>query len=575
MLIPRPVRQPVARPFAALAEHAVARRPGSRLGPQLAFIARGAAGPADRAASLAWRLGTSPRSAARARRQLATLALASGFHDVAADIVASIPDDLSRDLEALRARLALDSGRYTDALAHARTAVEAGMSRAQQLADKAEGQLTVLQPGWVPDVGPEERRLRRIRGSVVRGRVLHLVSVSLPYQQAGYTLRTQSVAKCQIEVGLDPHVATRTGFPRRSGNPEDPREQRVDGVPYHWFAPAAGGAGRVDRTLTESARAAVPLLEELRPAVLQPASNHLQAQIALALARPLGIPVVYELRGFWEESWAAHRTHDEDTAMATDRYRMTREAETAAMVAADAVVTLSETMRQEIIGRGCAPEQVVIVPNAVDIERFRPVPRNDALAASLGIGPADPVVGYVSSLNPYEGIPYLLEAAARLREQGQRLRVLLVGDGEDEGAIAETSRRLGLDDGTLVMPGRVPHDRILGYYSIIDVFVVPRTANRVSRLVTPLKPYEAMALERAVVVSDLPALREIVSPGETGLTFRPEDPDDLARVLGLLLDDPALRARLGRQAREWIVASRTWSENGRRYRELFERLGVA
>jgi glycosyltransferase involved in cell wall biosynthesis len=125
------------------------------------------------------------------------------------------------------------------------------------------------------------------------------------------------------------------------------------------------------------------------------------------------------------------------------------------------------------------------------------------------------------------------------------------------------------------MPGRVPHDRILGYYALIDVFVVPRTADRVSRLVTPLKPFEAMALERAVVVSDLPALREIVMPGETGMTFTAGDADDLARVLSDLLGDPALRARLGRQAREWVKTERTWAQNGRRYRELYERLGVA
>jgi glycosyltransferase involved in cell wall biosynthesis len=218
---------------------------------------------------------------------------------------------------------------------------------------------------------------------------------------------------------------------------------------------------------------------------------------------------------------------------------------------------------------------LTVVPNAVEIEDFEPVVRDDAIAASLGIGRGEPVVGYISSLNAYEGIEYLLEAASRLRSQDQKLRVLIVGEGDQERAIRETGRRLGLDDGTLIMPGRVPHDLILGYYALIDVFVVPRTANRVSRLVTPLKPFEAMALERALVVSDLPALREIVMPGETGMTFKAGDADDLARVLSDLLGDPALRARLGRQAREWIKTERTWAQNGRRYRELYERLGVA
>ncbi len=167
-------------------------------------------------------------------------------------------------------------------------------------------------------------------------------------------------------------------------------------------------------------RNAVALLEEFRPAVLQPASNHLQAQVALALGRHAGIPVVYEVRGFWEESWASHSFHDEAAAMETERYLLTRAAETSAMLAADAVVTLSETMRAEIIGRGCDPGKVVIVPNAVDVEQFQPAPRDDALGSSLGIAPGDAVVGYISSFNAYEGIPYLLEAVAMLRSQPTR-----------------------------------------------------------------------------------------------------------------------------------------------------------
>src|SRR6185503_5580324 len=142
-------------------------------------------------------------------------------------------------------------------------------------------------------------------------------------------------------------------------------------------------------------------------------------------------------------------------------------------------------------------------------------------------------------------------------------------------ALVDQARSLGLDDGTLVMPGRVPNDEIARYYAVIDVFVVPRTADRVSTLVTPLKPFEAMAMERALVVSDVPPLREIVTPNETGLVFRPQDSSHLAEVIEVALDDPELRTRLGRQAREWVVTSRTWAHNGARYRQLYERLGAA
>jgi len=326
--------------------------------------------------------------------------------------------------------------------------------------------------------------------------------------------------------------------------------------------------------VTASARCLAELAERIRPAVLHAASNHLQAQVALAVARPLGIPAVYEVRGFLEETWASHPERDEDAARASERFQAVRDTESRVMAASDAVVTLSETMRLEIIARGCAPDAVVVVPNAVDVERFRPMPRDDALATRLGIGD-EPVFGYISTFTAYEGIRYLLEAAATLRGRGRRFRILLVGDGRDRDAIVEQAHRLGLDDGTLVMPGRVPNDEITRYYSVIDVFVVPRTADRVSTLVTPLKPFEAMAMERPLVVSDVPPLREIVVPGEAGLLFRPEDAADLASVLEGLLDDEALRARLGRQAREWVAAERTWAQNGARYRALYERLGAA
>jgi glycosyltransferase involved in cell wall biosynthesis len=574
MLLPTPIRQPLARPLAGVLERAADRRPGSRTLPSLAFIARFAAGPPTAARDLAVRIGTAPATHPRARRGLALLARDAGMRDTAVQLLVTIPDDRTPEIGELRARAAYDAGDYSQSLELAREALAGGAFWAQVTHDLALGHLTTLQPDWAPDLGPEEERLRRVHGQAVKGRVLHLVASSLPYRQAGYTVRTRSVVTCQAAAGLEPHVATRAGFPRSMGIAA-PAEEVVDGIPHHRLSPDFPHPNRNDLVLTESARAAARLIERLRPAVLQPASNHDQAEVALALARPLGIPVVYELRGFWEETWLSQPSHDEATAMQTERYRMIRAAETAAALAADAVVTIADTMRAELVARGCPPEKVVVVPNAVDIERFTPAPRDLGLAAKLGIDPADQVVGYVSTFSPYEGIRYLLEAVAIVRGRGRRLRVLLVGDGIDWDALVEAGQRLGLDDGTLVMPGRVPHEQVNAYYSLIDVFVVPRTADRVSRLVTPLKPFEAMALERAVVVSDLPALREIVTPGETGMTFAAEDADDLARVLDGLLDDPALRTRLGRAAREWIIAERTWAANGRRYRELFERLGVA
>jgi PEP-CTERM/exosortase A-associated glycosyltransferase len=574
--LPRPVQALIGRPTAGLLERLVHRFPANGWMPQLAVSLRRAAGPPGRASELARRLGSSTRTAPRARRQVARLALRYGMTDTALVIIATIPEARQPEFEMLRARQAVDDGRYDDARGHAETALHAGHPDADRYLEMIASRVVVLEPGWAPQVGEAATAaLTALRGTAVPGRVLHIVSRALPYDQVGYTLRSQSIGEAQAASGLEPHFATIGNFPANAGVADAPRDWEVRGVPYHRLAPDFTDNGFHDRLVTASARAVAQIADRIRPAVLHPASNHLQAQVALAVAAPLRIPVVYEVRGFIEETWASHPERDDDAARASQRYRAVRDTETRVMAASDAVVTLSQTMRSEIIARGCDPDRVVVIPNAVDVERFRPVPRDDALAASLGIAPGEPVVGYISTFTAYEGIRFLLEAAATLRGRGRRFRLLLVGDGRDRDALVEQAHRLGLDDGTLVMPGRVPNDEIGRYYSVIDMFVVPRTTDRVSTLVTPLKPFEAMAMERALVASDVPPLREIVTPGETGLLFRPEDAADLAAVLEDLLDDAALRRRLGRQAREWVAAERTWAQNGRRYRALYERLGAA
>jgi glycosyltransferase involved in cell wall biosynthesis len=395
----------------------------------------------------------------------------------------------------------------------------------------------------------------------------------LPYAQAGYTVRSQQVALAQLANGLDPHMATRASFPANVGASANRGVEDVDGVPYHRLRPDLDPQSPPDVIATQTARAAADLIGELRPALLQPTTNHLNAQVALALRERFGLPVVYEVRGFLEETWLARLGPG---AAAGDRYRAARVVETAAMREADAVVTLSETMRREILGRGDIEEDaVVVVPNGVDVERFVPGPRDETLAASLGIGSDDPVVGYISGLNAYEGIVYLIRAVALLRDRGRRVRLLIVGDGEERSNLVAAARELGLDDGTAIFAGRVPYSDILRYYRTIDIFVVPRTSDRVTQLVTPLKPFEAMAMEKALVVSGVDALTEIVDNGHTGVTFVAEDAVSLANTIEPLLDDANARQALGAAARAWVTEHRTWDVAGKRYLELYRRLGVA
>ncbi len=436
---------------------------------------------------------------------------------------------------------------------------------ARRWRDIVVGEVQVLSGAWSPSA-PVLRHHRP-----VPGRVLHLVGRSLPHVQTGYSVRTRYVTRCQREAGLDPHVVTQLGFPWTEAAEDAALWEEVDGIPHHRLPGPTPLPTRLDDRLDRNVDALLELVRRIRPAALHAASDYRNALLALAVGEACGIPVVYEVRGFWEDTWTSKRGGDGARAAVAYRWRRDRELE--CMRRADRVVTLAEVMREEMADRGVPPERITVVPNAVDPDAFRPAQRDQALARELGLTDGEVVVGYVSSLVSYEGVQYLIEAVAQLVARGLGVRGLLVGDGEERSALEARARELGMGK-HILFTGRVPHERVASYYGLIDVFVVPRTADRVCHLVTPLKPYEAMALERAVVVSDVRALREMVIPGRTGLTFRPEDACDLTDVLEPLVRSPRRREELGRAARAWVREHRTWTRNGERYAALYRDLGV-
>lgn len=432
-------------------------------------------------------------------------------------------------------------------------------------AETVSGDIAVLSGSWRPTLDAPGAV------SCVKARVLHCVGKSRPVAQTGYTLRTHFTARSQQELGLDAHVVTQLGFPWDQGVRDHGVENVLEGVPYHHLLPSHGRVpSRPDARLALNVEALAALVRQIRPAVLHAASDFRNAILALEMGRAFKVPVVYEVRGFWEETWLSKQ----DAASAnSEAYRWRRDRELECMRAADAVVTLSEGMKAVIAERGVSTNKVTVVPNAVDVEAFTPVPRDDALAAELGLRYGEIVIGYISSFAAYEGIRYLVEATARLDERGLPVRALLVGDGDEMTALRTLAADLGIGD-KVVFTGRVPHRRVQAHYSLIDVFVVPRTDDRVSHLVTPLKPYEAMAMERALVVSGVDALRGMVEEGVTAEVFRPGDVLHLVDVVEGLALDAQRRRELGRQARRWVAAHRTWHRNALRYRQLYESLGA-
>lgn len=403
-------------------------------------------------------------------------------------------------------------------------------------------------------------------GERVTGRVLHMVTNALPYTQAGYTVRTHRIVTAQKAAGLDPHVVTSWGWPMLQGHTDAEPYEEIDGIPYYRLLPKGEVPFESQGRMIRGAADVSELVRTLRPQVLHAATDHRNGSVALAVRERTNTPFVYEVRGFLEETWVSR----DPARVGSERHRLQREREAQIMREADAVVTLAETMAAEIVERGVPRERIFLAPNAVDDALLTADYDGEAFRDRFGIGRDEIVVGSVSSIVAYEGFATLLSAAALLREAGTPVKVLLVGDGAERPALLEQVEKLRLTDA--ILPGRVGPDEALQAQAAIDIFVCPREDLRVCRLVTPLKPVEAMALGKPVVLSDLPALSELVGGEGAGLLVPPGDPAALAKALAALRDDPERRRIMGEAGKAEVAAHRTWSSLARTYQGIYQSL---
>ncbi len=419
---------------------------------------------------------------------------------------------------------------------------------------------------WSPTVGD----LPRVGPRVPR-RVLHVLKISMPHRQSGYSVRGQYALAAQKAVGWDPVGVTALDFPASVGVHDAPEREEVGGVPHRRLLRASVPDGEpVDEYLDAWARALGRLVAEERPEIIHAHSGHRgfeTALVALAVGRATDTPVVYEVRGFFESLW----TSDVEWSERSETYERRRETEKRCMLAAAAVVTLSESMRRDIVERGVPADHVFVVPNGVDSAAFAPRERSAALAERWGLTGRF-VFGYVSNLDHYrEGHELLIDAAALYRDRGVDAVALIVGDGSRADELRERARSAGVED-RVVFTGKVPHDQVLDYYALYDAFVIPRVDERAARLVTPLKPFEAMAAGIPLVVSGLPALTEITGEGSRGLSFAVGDAEDLVARLEELRTDPAGAHAMVERALTWVREERSWRSNGERYAEVYRRV---
>lgn len=398
-------------------------------------------------------------------------------------------------------------------------------------------------------------------------RVLHVLDHSLPLH-SGYTFRTRAILKAQQGLGLEVRGITGQRHALEAG--EGIGREEADGLVFHRTpglpqGPAGVRESREIATLDNAIRA---LACDWRPDIIHAHSPALCGAAALRAARALGIPLVYEIRAFWEDAAVGNLTGREGSL----KYRLTRALETRVVKSADAVFTICQGLRDDLIARGMAPAKIGVMPNGVDLDLFGdPVARDDSLATRLGIDPADPVIGYIGSFYDYEGVDDLIAAMPLLRRSHPRARLLLVGGGAMESAWREAASRLPEPE-AVTFAGRVPHAEVERYYSLVDVLAYPRKASRLTDLVTPLKPLEAMAQQRLVAASDVGGHRELIVHGQTGYLFEADNPAACAAALARLLDAqeewPAMKMR----ALDHVRTRHDWAANVRSYLPVYHLL---
>ena len=397
-------------------------------------------------------------------------------------------------------------------------------------------------------------------------RILHVLDHSIPLH-SGYTFRTLSILREQRKLGWETFHLTSP----KQGETSAPFED-IDGKRFYRTTLPAGTFASlpVGKELALMKQLEMRLEEvalEVRPDIIHAHSPVLNALPAVKVARRLGIPVVYEIRAFWEDAAVDHGTTSEGSL----RYRATRKLETRAIRQVDHVFTICEGLRSDIAARGIPADKVTVIPNAVDVDSFDlgGVP-DDALKDQLGLTGCT-VVGFIGSFYAYEGLDLLLEAFPLILYRLPDVRILLVGGGPQEEALKAQAERLGLAS-KVVFTGRVPHDQVHRYYDLIDVLAYPRHSMRLTELVTPLKPLEAMAQGRLFVASDVGGHKELIRDGETGMLFFAGSTTSLAESIMKLLAKREYWTEMRAAGRRFVETERTWATSVENYRQVYQAL---
>lgn len=382
---------------------------------------------------------------------------------------------------------------------------------------------------------------------------------SLPYFSGGYATRAHGLISAINGHGLDTRAYTRPNFPYdvKKDIEEVKKEIAIDNVAYKKTSCDSVRLKDEATYMLDCIDVFDEVIQKENPAYVHGRSTYQIALPALIAAKKNNLPFVYEVSGLWEvvhesRATAPQRKHE------TERMRYL-EAMTAKK--ADIVFTLTGAMKDELILRGVDESKISILPNCTNPDKFKPKSKDKDLLEKLGIEESESIIGYIGSFQDYEGLDDLIDACEILHQKNPSLkfRLLLVGDGPYFKNITEKIAKSIVKE-RIILTGRVPHAHAADYYSIVDIAPFPRKSWPVCEMVSPMKPLEALAMEKTVLVSSVSALSEMVVNNETGFIFEKGSTVDLAERLAYLINNPSVREKVGTRAREWVYKNRTWTQ---------------
>lgn len=397
-------------------------------------------------------------------------------------------------------------------------------------------------------------------------KTLHILDHSIPLH-SGYTFRTRAILEQQRALSWQTfHVtsAKHTGAEQSI--------EKVDGFSFYRSDPLSYLVSKLPiinqwaivKSLEKRLDEIIP---EIKPDILHAHSPALNGLAAIKAGKKFNIPVVYECRAFWEDAAVDHGTTQEGSL----RYRLTKALETYIFNQVQAVTCICDGLKQDIIQRGIAATKVTIIQNAVNIEKFTFGLQADmTLVQQLGLEDKT-VLGFIGSFYAYEGIPLLLDALPEIIRQQPNVRLLLVGGGPQESVIKAKVQQLQLED-IVIFTGRVAHDKVQDYYNLVDMFIYPRLSMRLTDLVTPLKPLEAMAQGRLVIASDVGGHKELINDRENGVLFTANDEQALAVAVLDLIQNSKSWDNMRQAGRLYVEQERNWEKSVANYQAVYAQL---